>query len=164
MLASKAGGYNPRACLKKPHVLARDAAVSGVKVYHVAPSDRGTILPGRWRKLEAGATAPPAADSRTQFPGELFVDLRARVAGASDRPDWCRRPRSGGRSRRCLLVDLFAPARPAVIQLRKAAHVYGQSFAAFFLPSPPGVFRPPSRCQSTPVRPSVRAGERYLTA
>lgn len=36
-------------------------------------------------------------------------------------------------------------SRPTVIQLRKAANVYKQSFAAFFLPKPPEVFRSPLR-------------------
>jgi Zn-dependent peptidase ImmA (M78 family) len=33
--------------------------------------------------------------------------------------------------------------RPTVKQLHRAAHVYRQSFAAFYLPEPPEVFRPP---------------------
>lgn len=33
--------------------------------------------------------------------------------------------------------------RPTVKQLRKMASIYKQSFAAFFLPAPPDVFRPP---------------------
>jgi Zn-dependent peptidase ImmA (M78 family) len=34
---------------------------------------------------------------------------------------------------------------PTVVQLRKLAQLYRQSFAAFYLPSPPDVFHPPTR-------------------
>jgi len=34
---------------------------------------------------------------------------------------------------------------PTVAQLRKIAHIYKQSFAAFYLPAPPDVFTPPTR-------------------
>jgi Zn-dependent peptidase ImmA (M78 family) len=36
-------------------------------------------------------------------------------------------------------------SQPTVKQLRKAANLYRQSFAAFYLPKPPEVFRPPLR-------------------